>query len=97
MLSMFRLSLPSSAADSSERGGDEVEWFNRSFRRARLDYDQMPGLSLTPQQAARLWNVPPDVSQRVLSSLVDVGYVKTSPSGYVRTSVGLTFFSRRIN
>ena len=97
-MSMFRSSLPPSVDDDRvQQGGDEVDWFNRSSRRARIDYEQMPGLSLTAHQAARLWNVSPDVSQRVLSSLVEVGYVKPSPSGYVRASVGVAFVSRGAN
>jgi hypothetical protein len=96
-MSLFKFSPPSSVGDSIGDGADGVEWFNELARRARIDYEQMPGLSLTPRQAGRLWKVSPDVSQRVLSSLVEVGYLKKSPSGFVRTSVGLASFSRGVN
>lgn len=95
-MSMFRFSVPPSVDARVQQGGDEVDWFNTSSRRARIDYEQMPGLSLTAHQAAQLWNVSPDVSQRVLSSLVDVGYVKQSPSGYVRAALGVAFVSRGV-
>ena len=96
-MSLFKFSLPPSVGDTVGDVADGVEYFPELARRARADYEQMPGLSLTPRQAATLWEVSPDVSLRVLSSLVDVGDLKKSPSGFVRTSVGPASFSRGVN
>lgn len=50
----------------------------------RAEYDEMPGLCLTRQQAQRLWLVEPDVCDTVLQALVDAGFLRLTPSGYVR-------------
>jgi hypothetical protein len=76
---------------------DALERFNGLSRRVRIDYEEMPGLSLTARQAARLWNVSPDVALRVLTSLVAIGYLKKCASGYVRTVDRLASHSRRAN
>jgi Fic family protein len=74
-----------------------LERFNGILRRVRIDYEEMPGLSLTARQAARLWNVSPDVAQRVLTSLVAIGYLKKSTSGFVRTVELLASPARRVH
>jgi len=84
----------SAVGDRIKDGADAVERIDGLSRRVRADYDQMPGLSLTARQAARLWNVTPDVSQRVLSSLVAAGYLRKGASGYVRTSSDSTALVR---
>jgi hypothetical protein len=50
------------------------------------DYEEMPGLSVTAIEAARLWGVSFDMSERVLASLTASGYLKHATSGYVRAS-----------
>jgi hypothetical protein len=66
-------------------------------RRVRLDYDEMPGLSVTVRQASRLWGISPHDSYRVLTSLVEIGYLRKSTSGYVRTFETLALHSRHVN
>ena len=41
--------------------------------RIRAEYREMPGLSLTPAQAARLWGLTPGVCAGVLQALVAEG------------------------
>ncbi len=53
--------------------------------RIRGEYAEMPGLTLTAPQAARLWNLSASQSQRVLSALVDSGFlVRDARGGYRR-------------
>jgi hypothetical protein len=53
-------------------------------RRIRLEYDEMPGLSLTIRQAARLWRLEKDVAQVVMTSLVDAEYLSLGRTGFIR-------------
>jgi hypothetical protein len=41
--------------------------------RFRLEYRELPGMSLTADQAARLFAVRPEVCQRIFEELVDAG------------------------
>jgi hypothetical protein len=41
--------------------------------RIRAEYREMPGLRLTPAQAARLWGLTPGVCAEVLQALVAAG------------------------
>ena len=43
--------------------------------RARAEFSEMPGMCLTVAQAARLWHVTPDYAERLLSELVQVGFL----------------------
>jgi CRP-like cAMP-binding protein len=43
----------------------------------------MPGLRLTTQQTARLIGVDVETASSVLSSLVDRGFLRATPNGYV--------------
>ena len=43
--------------------------------RARAEFSDMPGMCLTVAQAARLWHVTPDYAERLLSELVQVGFL----------------------
>lgn len=42
-------------------------------RRIEAEYLEMPGLKLTPRQAARLWQLDPVTSTSLLESMVDAG------------------------
>lgn len=53
-------------------------------RLIRSEYDEMPGLCLTRAQVQRLWLLEPAACDTVLSALVDAGYLRLTPSGYVR-------------
>jgi hypothetical protein len=45
-------------------------------RRVLAEFDEMPGLRLTPRQAARLFGLDPDVCRTVLAMLVDMAYLR---------------------
>jgi hypothetical protein len=54
--------------------------------RARADYLEMPGLSLTAWQAARLWAIDIGISEHVLQDLVDSGFLRRTREGrYLRS------------
>ena len=56
--------------------------------RVRSEFLEMPGLRLTPAQAARLWAVDRPTSQRVLEGLTLEGFLlKTREGAYLRASV----------
>lgn len=50
----------------------------------RSEYDEMPGLCLTRAQVQRLWLLEPIACDTVLSALVDAGFLRLTPGGYVR-------------
>jgi hypothetical protein len=50
----------------------------------RAEYNEMPGLCLTRAQAQRLWLLEPDVCENVLCAMVDAGFLRLTPGGYVR-------------
>ena len=52
------------------------------------EYTEMPGLQLTPAQAARLWNLKPATSAHVLERLVDASFLRRSGDRYVRADGG---------
>jgi len=43
--------------------------------RARAEFREMPGMCLTPAQAARLWHLSPDQAQALLLELVRAGFL----------------------
>ncbi len=50
------------------------------------EYSKMPGLSLTPAQAARLWGVQLHDADAMLRHLVTTGFLtRTSTGAYVMT------------
>ena len=53
-------------------------------RLIRSEYEEMPGLCLTRAQVQRLWRLEPAACDNVLRALVDAGYLRLTPSGYVR-------------
>jgi Fic family protein len=55
--------------------------------RVRGEYLEMPGLSLTPPQASRLWAVDRATSERVLNRLTSTGFLKRTREGaYLRST-----------
>ena len=50
----------------------------------RSEYDEMPGLCLTRAQVQRLWLLEPGACDNVLRALVDAGFLRLTPSGYIR-------------
>jgi DNA-binding IclR family transcriptional regulator len=43
------------------------------LRRIRSEFEEMPGLSLTLAQAAKLFGVPPEVCSRILAQFAEEG------------------------
>lgn len=52
--------------------------------RIRGEYSEMPGLTLTARQAARLWGLGVSQSQRLLSELVESRFLVENSSGSYR-------------
>jgi hypothetical protein len=60
-----------------------------AMARVKAEYLEMPGLRLTPAQAARLWQFDRQFSEAVLCALVSAGFlVKTPLSAFARASAG---------
>lgn len=60
---------------------------NFLLRRIRSEFLEMPGLRLTPAQAARLWALDRPTSERVLDGLTVTGFLLKSRDGaYLRAS-----------
>ncbi len=58
-------------------------------QRVQGEYREMPGLSLTPQQARRLWGLDEFACAAILDALVDVRFLRRTAKGsYVRCDVG---------
>jgi hypothetical protein len=62
----------------------EVDALVASIRR---EFNEMPGLMLTEDQAQRLWAIEPPVCGAVLEGLVHAGYLcRTETGHYVKPS-----------
>ena len=56
-----------------------------AIRRVRAEFVEMPGMQLTPAQAARLWHFEPEFCDAVLTALVDTKFlVKTRRKTFAR-------------
>ena len=56
--------------------------------RVRGEFLEMPGLRLTPQQAARLWAMDRLTSESVLERLASTGFLaRTREGAYLRSSM----------
>jgi hypothetical protein len=54
-------------------------------QRIQGEYREMPGLSLTVQQARRLWNLDETTCAAILNALVDLRFLrKTARGSYIR-------------
>jgi hypothetical protein len=53
----------------------------RLRRRFHSEYEELPGMSLTPDQASRLFALPADVCRRVFDELVDAGVLSRKWEG----------------
>ena len=49
--------------------------FDEALRRVRAEYLEMPGLQLTPAQAARLWALDRRLCESVLTALVEARFL----------------------
>src|SRR5580765_3033459 len=65
--------------DGTEREGSmDVETL---VHRVCAEFIEMPGLRLTFAQAVRLWGLTPAVCRRVVDELIDVGFLRQTPTG----------------
>lgn len=63
--------------------------------RARGEYLEMPGLSLTVRQAQRLWGLDGAACSQVLQGLIEAGFLKRRSDGtYVRQTSGTIGYSQ---
>jgi hypothetical protein len=59
------------------------------LRRIRGEYREMPGHALSIRQAQRMWNLPRGDCERLLSELVDAGFLSCTELGlFVRADAG---------
>ena len=57
----------------------------RTAQRIRGEYREMPGLSLTAEQARRLWGLDERACQAILDVLVELNFLRRTTRGsYVR-------------
>jgi hypothetical protein len=55
--------------------------------RIRGEYEEMPGLSITLQQASRLWQIDVGTCETILADLVDAGFLRRTRNGaFILTS-----------
>lgn len=52
-------------------------------RRVRAEFDEMPGLSLTEPQAAKLFGIERTVCRDVIDQLIDESYLRKTRSGSI--------------
>ena len=76
------------AAEVPLAEGYHNEGITPLLHRVRSEFLEMPGLRLTPAQAARLWAVDRQTSERILDGLTVGGFLLKSRDGaYLRASV----------
>lgn len=51
--------------------------------RVRGEFNEMPGLQLTEEQAARLWGVERSACRRIVETLVDEDFLRRTSSGRI--------------
>ena len=56
------------------------------LERVRGEFNEMPGLRLTPEQAARLWALEPRACREVLTKLVASSFLRWSAGSVVRAA-----------
>ena len=55
-------------------------------QRVRAEFEEMPGLTLTEHQAAKLFGIEQKVCRDVIDRLVDAAYLEKTRSGSVKRS-----------
>jgi hypothetical protein len=56
----------------------------RGLQLLKAEFLEMPGLKLTVPQASRLIALEIDKTQPLLDALVDTGFLRRTPTGFVR-------------
>ena len=54
--------------------------------RVRGEFNEMPGLRLTPEQAARLWGLDERACSEVLRTLVSASFLRWSAGSVIRSN-----------
>lgn len=57
---------------------------NSAARRILMDFAEVPGLQVNFWQAKRLWNLPDDLCDRALRTLLGAGYLVQTADGRYR-------------
>jgi len=53
------------------------------MQRVKSEFNEMPGLRLTPAQAARLLGLQPRTCQKVIQALVRAEFLRWTPDGSI--------------
>jgi hypothetical protein len=61
---------------------------DRTVRRVREEFLEMPGLRLTPLQARRLWGLERDACEAVIDALIACAFLKRTAGGAVTRAEG---------
>jgi hypothetical protein len=80
----MRLTSERAPAHSAATSDEECEL----HRRISAEFREMPGLTLTLAQAARLFNLEPTRCERLLRSLVEGGVLITDGRAFARADSG---------
>ena len=76
------------ALAQAEASAQADEGITLLLHRVRSEFLEMPGLRLTPAQAARLWAIDRRTSERILDGLTAAGFLlKNREGAYLRASV----------
>jgi hypothetical protein len=51
--------------------------------RVRAEFNEMPGLRLTAEQAQRLWGVEPAICESVIDALVRTSFLRRAQGGTI--------------
>jgi len=62
--------------------------FPQLVRRVRSEFNELPGLRLTPAQAARLLCLDQAACQRVIDALVGADFLRRGPDGSIILDAG---------
>jgi DNA-binding MarR family transcriptional regulator len=57
--------------------------FSQVIWRVRSEFQEMPGLQLTPSQAARLLGLDRHACERVIDALVRANFLRRAPDGSI--------------
>jgi hypothetical protein len=59
------------------------EDLGRIAQRVRGEFNEMPGMELTEEQAARLWGLEPTACRGVVELLVGDAFLRRTPNGRI--------------
>jgi hypothetical protein len=57
--------------------------FHTLVDRVRGEFNEMPGLRLTPAQACRLWGIDQASCETVIDALVGMAFLRRAPGGAI--------------